>query len=98
LVTYERHLRILLIEDDNDDIELIQDALSDSKVSYQLKVIKDGGEVGGYIEYRLQIFRMLSSWILICPKYTEGKFSKISNAQIILKRSLVDPYSILFPG
>lgn len=43
-------LQILLIEDDNDDIELIQDALDDDKVSYQLKVIKDGGEVTGYLE------------------------------------------------
>jgi CheY-like chemotaxis protein len=43
-------LQILLIEDDNDDIELIQDALDDNKLSYQLKVIKDGGEVAGYLE------------------------------------------------
>ena len=43
-------LHILLIEDDNDDIELIQDALDENKVAYQLKVIKDGGEVGGYLE------------------------------------------------
>ncbi len=43
-------LHILLIEDDNDDIELIQDALNENEVSYQLKVIKDGGEVAGYLE------------------------------------------------
>ncbi|MES2328855.1 MAG: response regulator [Bacteroidota bacterium] len=43
-------VQILLIEDDNDDIELIQDALGDNGVSYQLKVIKDGGEVAGYLE------------------------------------------------
>ncbi|MEO8173423.1 MAG: response regulator [Sediminibacterium sp.] len=46
----ESTLHILLIEDDNDDIELIQDALDTEKVSYQLKTIKDGGEVAGYLE------------------------------------------------
>jgi CheY-like chemotaxis protein len=44
-----KQLHIFLIEDDNDDIELIQDAL-DNKVEYQMHVIKDGGQVSGYLE------------------------------------------------
>jgi CheY-like chemotaxis protein len=43
-------LRILLREDDNDDIELIQDALQENNISHQLHIIKDGGEVAGYLE------------------------------------------------
>ncbi len=46
----ENPLKILLIEDDNDDIELMEDALQDVKVSYSLHVIKDGGLVAGYLE------------------------------------------------
>ena len=45
-----KELNILLIEDDNDDIELIQDALSDNNVSNKMQVIKDGGSVAGYLE------------------------------------------------
>ena len=43
-------MHILLIEDDNDDIELIQDALKDNNVLHQMRVIKDGGAVSGYLE------------------------------------------------
>ena len=46
----KERLHILLIEDDNDDIELIQDALQENNISHQLAVIKDGGEVAGYLE------------------------------------------------
>jgi DNA-binding response OmpR family regulator len=45
-----KELQILLIEDDNDDIELIQDALKDNNVSNKMQVIKDGGSVSGYLE------------------------------------------------
>jgi CheY-like chemotaxis protein len=44
-----RILKILLIEDDNDDIEIIQDALQDNGVQCQVHVIKDGGLVSGYL-------------------------------------------------
>ena len=45
-----KELRILLIEDDNDDIELIQDALHDNQVSNSMHVIRDGGNVSGYLQ------------------------------------------------
>lgn len=45
-----KELRILLIEDDNDDIELIQDALQDNHVSNTMQVLKDGGSVSNYLE------------------------------------------------
>jgi CheY-like chemotaxis protein len=45
-----KELRILLIEDDNDDIELIQDALNDNQVHNSMHVIKDGGNVSGYLQ------------------------------------------------
>jgi CheY-like chemotaxis protein len=45
-----KELRILLIEDDNDDIELIQDALNDNHVHNSMHVIKDGGNVSGYLQ------------------------------------------------
>jgi DNA-binding response OmpR family regulator len=46
----ENVLKILLIEDDNDDIELLQNALQDNGVTNQMYVIKDGGLVAGYLE------------------------------------------------
>jgi CheY-like chemotaxis protein len=46
----EKDLKILLIEDDNDDIELLQDALQDNDVPHQMHVIKDGGQVSDYLE------------------------------------------------
>lgn len=45
-----KKLTILLIEDDNDDIELLQDALDSQQVSYQMHVIKDGGRVAAYLD------------------------------------------------
>ena len=46
----ENVLKILLIEDDNDDIELLQNALQDNGVTNQMHVIKDGGLVASYLE------------------------------------------------
>ncbi|NCI50513.1 response regulator [Sediminibacterium roseum] len=45
-----KELRILLIEDDTDDIELIQDALQDNDVHNTMQVLKDGGSVSSYLE------------------------------------------------
>ena len=42
-------LRILLIEDDNDDVELLQDALQENQLTNTMHVIKDGGLVAGYL-------------------------------------------------
>ncbi len=46
----ENDLRILLIEDDNDDVELLQDALQENHLPNTMYVIKDGGLVAGYLE------------------------------------------------
>ena len=51
----ENVLKILLIEDDNDDIELLQNALQDNGVTNQMHVIKDGGLVAGYLETAQEI-------------------------------------------
>lgn len=50
-----KNLNILLIEDDNDDIELLQDALRDNHVGFRMQVIKDGGEVAAYLEKKEDI-------------------------------------------
>lgn len=42
-------IKILLIEDDSDDIELMQDALALHKVQYEMEVITDGSEALRYI-------------------------------------------------
>ncbi len=46
----EKILKILLIEDDNDDVELLQDALHENLLPNTMHVIKDGGLVAGYLE------------------------------------------------
>lgn len=38
-----RKIQILLIEDDSDDVDLLQESLSDNGVVYDMKVIKEGG-------------------------------------------------------
>ena len=45
----QKTLRILLIEDDSDDVELLQDTLQSNNVAYQMDVINDGGAVSGYL-------------------------------------------------
>jgi len=42
-------MKILLIEDDLDDIELLHEALSSRNVSYNMDTITDGGEAISYI-------------------------------------------------
>lgn len=50
-----RPLHILLVEDDNDDIELLQDALEENKVPNQMQVIKDGGAVFAHLKTIQQV-------------------------------------------
>ena len=44
-----RKLRMLLIEDDADDVQLLQEALSDSQVPCELRVIMEGDKVLPYL-------------------------------------------------
>ncbi len=39
-----RNLRIILIEDDLDDVEILQDALVNNHVKFSMTVLKDGSE------------------------------------------------------
>ncbi len=43
-------LSILLVEDDPDDIELMQEALIDNNITYQLETISQGDRVLGHLE------------------------------------------------
>jgi CheY-like chemotaxis protein len=43
-------LNILLVEDDQDDIDLMQDTLKDSRVDFIMEVIKQGDKVIPYLE------------------------------------------------
>jgi DNA-binding response OmpR family regulator len=45
-----KKLRIVLIEDDTDDVELLQDALNNHNVSYTMSVLKDGSSAAGFCE------------------------------------------------
>lgn len=38
-----KKLRIVLIEDDIDDVEILQEALENENVSYSISILKDGG-------------------------------------------------------
>ena len=42
-------IKILLIEDDPDDVELLEDSLKDNNVHYEMDVINDGGLVSNYL-------------------------------------------------
>jgi CheY-like chemotaxis protein len=42
-------IKILLIEDDLDDVELLQDSLNDNNIFYEMNVINDGGLVLDYL-------------------------------------------------
>jgi len=46
----KKPLDILLIEDDMDDIDLLKDALNESKVPYHIDVIMEGDKVYNYLE------------------------------------------------
>jgi CheY-like chemotaxis protein len=45
----DQPLRILLIEDDMDDIELLQEALKDNGVLFSLSVVREGDKVSSYL-------------------------------------------------
>lgn len=45
----EQPLRIFLIEDDIDDIELLQESLKDNNVVYTMNVIREGDRVSSYL-------------------------------------------------
>jgi DNA-binding response OmpR family regulator len=42
-------LRIFLIEDDMDDIELLQESLKDNNISYTMNVVREGDKVSSYL-------------------------------------------------
>lgn len=42
-------LKILLVEDDSDDVDLLREAFDDNNVSIEMDVIKDGGLVNDHI-------------------------------------------------
>lgn len=48
-------IKILLIEDDYDDIELLQDALQEQSIPHKMHVIKDGGQVAGYLKNSTEV-------------------------------------------
>jgi CheY-like chemotaxis protein len=43
-------LKILLVEDDPDDVDLLREALYDNNVLYEMDIIKDGGLVAPYLQ------------------------------------------------
>ena len=43
-------MKILLIEDDLDDIELLQDALKSYQVSYEMDIVNDGRSAVDYVK------------------------------------------------
>jgi CheY-like chemotaxis protein len=45
----DRTLKILLIEDDADDVQLFQEALEDNHIQFELQVIMDGDRVPTYL-------------------------------------------------
>jgi DNA-binding response OmpR family regulator len=45
-----KKIRIVLIEDDTDDVELLQEALEKNSVSFEMTVLKDGSMAASYLE------------------------------------------------
>lgn len=48
-IPMEQTIDILLIEDDQDDIELMEDALASNGIDFRLHSIRDGSEVAGWL-------------------------------------------------
>lgn len=46
----KRPLKIFLIEDDADDIELLEELLKENKVEFVLEVIREGDKVSSYLK------------------------------------------------
>jgi DNA-binding response OmpR family regulator len=45
----EQPLRIFLIEDDMDDIELLQESLKDNNVQYTMSIVREGDKVSSFL-------------------------------------------------
>jgi len=45
----EKNIHILLIEDDQDDIDLLKEALKDNKVPHSIDILSDGSMVAPYL-------------------------------------------------
>lgn len=50
-----RKIQILLIEDDADDVELLQEALAENGVEYDMTVLKEGNEALSYLREDKQL-------------------------------------------
>jgi len=50
IYVFARHMKILLIEDDMDDIELLQEALKKHAIHYKMDVARDGSAAVSYIK------------------------------------------------
>ena len=46
----KKPIRILLIEDDQDDVDLLKEALDDNGVQHIMEVVKDGGQVADHMK------------------------------------------------
>ena len=46
----KENLKVLLIEDDMDDVELLKEAFGDNKVEYEIEVIMEGDRVKPFLE------------------------------------------------
>jgi DNA-binding response OmpR family regulator len=64
-------LRVLLIEDDTDDVELLKEAFVDNQVAYDMEVIMEGDKVSPYLS-SAEILPSIIIMDLNLPK-TDGK-------------------------
>lgn len=46
----EQPLRIFLIEDDMDDIELLQESLKDNNIQYTISIVREGDKVSSFLK------------------------------------------------
>lgn len=67
----KKALRILLIEDDIDDVDLLKEALSENDVHYQMQVIMEGDKVFSYLQ-TVEALPQIIVMDLNLPK-TDGK-------------------------
>ena len=51
----QRKIQILLIEDDADDVELLQEALSENGVEFDMTVLKEGNAAINYVNQELAL-------------------------------------------
>lgn len=50
LMSILNSLRILLVEDDQDDVELMQDALQDNGIQFEMDIVRQGDKVIPYLK------------------------------------------------